>query len=172
MADTAAPIRINIGCGEHPLAGFWNLDECQGAVVDVVARVPPIPAPNNSVDEVYAGHFLEHLTQPEADEFISECYRCLKPHGVLGITVPDFHEIAKRYLDASVPARVEFPRGEWHDMHDLDEICHLFLFSTVQPSNHKWAYDHRSLERLLHRHGFGRFTEINRWMDPRVSVGA
>lgn len=161
--------RVNIGCGDYPLEGWSNLDVTGP---DVAAYVPPMPFASESLDEVFAGHFLEHLSQSDADMFVAECYRCLKPGGKLGVVVPDFHEIVRRYLDTNADARFEMPPGVWHNLHDLDSLCHIMLFSTIQGSHHKWAYDQANLVKLLWRHGFRNVTQINKWMDPRISVGA
>ena len=170
----AAPTatRVNIGCGEHPLRDWCNIDASSNAVCDYLANVPPIPYEDGSLEEVYAGHFLEHLTQDEADEFLEECYRVLQIDGKLGIVVPDTREVMKRFLDPASNARIEFPRGEWHDLHDLNEVCKFFLYSTAQESHHKWSYDEKTLSALLMKHGFEITGSINRWMDPRISVGA
>lgn len=163
--------RLNIGCGMHPLLNYCNIDDSPDAIADLLWSVPPIPYPDGSLDEIFAGHYLEHLTQDEADDFLIECHRCLRVGGKLGIVVPDTYEVMRRYVTRET-ARMEFPRGQWHDLTDLDEINYLILFSTVQPSNHKWAYDSTTLWRLLEHHHFRVTGEINRWLDPRVSVGA
>jgi len=174
MGTTAVPAatRLNIGSGRHPLLNYCNIDASPEALADVYLSVPPIPYEDESLDEIYAGHYLEHLTRDEATEFLVECHRCLKPGGKLGIVVPDTREVMKRYLSPETVARMEYPRGTFHDMHDLNEVCHLILFSTVQESHHQWAYDSVTLHSLLSGNGFRVTGEINRWLDPRISVGA
>ena len=164
--------RLNIGSGRHPLLNWCNIDSDPSVGADLYTSVPPIPYPSESMHEIFAGHYLEHLTQAEADEFLVECYRCLRPGGNLGIVVPDTAEVFRRYLDPTSYATLEFPIGTSNDLHDLDNVCHLIVFSTVQSSQHRWCYDMRTLGRLLDRHGFRVIGEINRWMDRRISVGA
>lgn len=165
-------MKLNVGCGQYPLPGWLNLDAGDGLPVDVRAIVPELPFRTGSVDEVYAGHLVEHLTPAEARAFLGECRRVLVPGGHLGIVVPDTFEIMRRYVDLSTQGRVEYPLGVWRDMHDLDEVCALFTFSTVQASPHRWNYDLCTLSRLLECSGFRVTGQINRWMDPRVTVGA
>lgn len=164
--------RLNIGCGQHPLHFWCNIDNDPSSYYDLLVSVPPIPYPDASMDEIFAGHFLEHLTQEEADAFLLECWRVLKPGGRLGVVVPDIREIMKRCLDPNSHARMEYPTGKWWDCHDMDTVCALFLYSTVQDSGHKWMYDVIALTRLLNKAGFVVTSEINRWMDRRISVGA
>jgi SAM-dependent methyltransferase len=44
---------------------------------------------DNTFDFVYSEHFFEHLFLEEAFELLKECYRILKPNGVIRISVPD-----------------------------------------------------------------------------------
>jgi len=164
--------RLNIGSGQHPLQYWCNVDNDPSAFYDLLISVPPIPYPDSSMDEIFAGHFLEHLEQDDACKFLDECWRVIRPGGRIGIVVPDTREIMKRFLDPQSNARFEFPYGTWHDCHDLNEVCALFLYSTVQESRHKWMYDEVTLTKLLADHGFLVTGPINRWTDPRISVGA
>jgi len=173
---SASPlVRLNIGAGEWPLPtedGWTNIDADPAAFVDLVAAVPPIPYPDNSVDEVAAIHFLEHLDEPTGAEFLRECYRVLKPGGIVGIVVPDTRLIMQEYLKNTGLA-VEEPNsgGRMRMLRDLDDVCAMFLFSTVQPSHHQWAYDEFTLQRAMRRAGFDQFEEIDRFTDPRLGTG-
>ena len=92
---------INIGCGDvfHP--AWINLD-----VLPVSAGVRrldarrPLPFADGTVDAVYHSHVLEHLTSEEAELFLRECFRVLRPGGVVRVVVPDLAGIARAYLDA------------------------------------------------------------------------
>jgi predicted SAM-dependent methyltransferase len=172
--DTAT-VRLNIGCGDLPMrntaAGWLNIDERPNPGVDVVMRVPPLRWADHTVSEIYAGHFLEHLDQAEGRFFLEECHRVLETGGTVGILVPDMAEIFYRYV-SDRPAPMELPAGHHRDLRDLDDLCEVVLFSTVQPSEHRWAYDRVTLKRALERAGFVEVTEFDRFTDPRVAVGA
>jgi predicted SAM-dependent methyltransferase len=163
--------RLNVGCGQWPLHYFTNLDADPSAIADVYQSVPPLPFADGALHDIYAGHFLEHLTPAEATAFLLECRRCLAPGGRLGIVVPDTREIMTRWLSGAIDA-VEFPNGRFHDVADLDAVCGLFLYSSVQDSPHKWSYDIFTLGRLLTSVGFTVTGEIDRYRDPRVTHGA
>jgi SAM-dependent methyltransferase len=47
---------------------------------------------------VYHSHVLEHFSQEDGELLIRECYRVLKPGGVLRVVVPDLEQIAINYL--------------------------------------------------------------------------
>lgn len=167
--------RINIGCGRWPLLYWTNLDSDPSVRADIYTEVPPIPYPDDSIDEVFAGHVLEHMEPDAGREFLRECYRCLRPGGRLGVVVPDMEEVMRRYLRLNP----EHDRvsdivydNRWWDIHDMDTVCALFMYSTVQESHHKWMYSPATLRNRMLEAGFVSLVDINRWSDPRITVGA
>ena len=47
---------------------------------------------------VYSSHFLEHIPRDQVAPFLQECWRILKPGGVLRIVVPDLENLCRIYL--------------------------------------------------------------------------
>jgi predicted SAM-dependent methyltransferase len=169
--EARAPKRLNIGCGDFPLLYYTNIDEDPSVRADLHIGVPPLPYEDESIEEIYAGHFLEHLEPEQADFFLAECFRCLVPGGLLGLVVPDMYEVMRRYT-LGLRDQVEHPPGVWHKVWDLDDVCRLFVYNTVSNSRHRWCYDLRTLKRILEQHGFRVVREIDRYHDPRIPVGA
>lgn len=172
MVAIASMLRLNVGCGDYALpdhAGWVNIDSSSDSKADHVEIVPPLVYGSESVDEIYAGHFLEHLDVPQREYFMAECYRVLRPGGLLGLLVPDTREIMRRYL-GDMGDYGQSADGRVFRVNDLDDVCAYWLFSTVQPSHHKWAYDLQSLRRLMERWGFEVTGEINRHTDSRLST--
>jgi hypothetical protein len=95
----------------------------------------------------------------------------LVPGGRLGVVVPDTREIMRRWL-AGDPTTFEMPVGRVSRVDDLDDVCALFLYSTIQPSRHRWSYDAGTLARALERVGLRPTDEIDRHADPRLAAGA
>ena len=153
------------------MPGWTNLDADPRIPAQIHALVPPIPLEDGSLDEVYLGHCLEHLLPEDGLELLRECRRCLIPGGKIAVLVPDTHEIMRRYL-AGDETCVEYPRGVFHPVADLDAVCRLFLYSTVQPSHHLWSYDRETLARAMTAAGFRELQEIDRFLDPRIACGA
>lgn len=83
-------MKIDIGCGTRKQEGFVGVDAIAFPGVDHVCRVgvDPLPFPDESVDEVYSSHFLEHLTQEERIVFFNELYRVMKPGAQARIITP------------------------------------------------------------------------------------
>lgn len=163
--------RLCVGSGNYPLRYWTNLDADLSKPADIHVAVPPIPFANGSLDEIFAGHLLEHMEQDTAAAFVADCYRCLAPGGALCLVVPDTREIMRRWLDGGLD-HVEYPHGQWWPIADLDSVCALFLYSTVQESRHCWCYDLQTLGRLMAQGGFRELHEIDRYKDRRISVGA
>jgi ubiquinone/menaquinone biosynthesis C-methylase UbiE len=50
----------------------------------------PLPWKDGEVDEIMASHFIEHIPAKIRWPFFDECYRILKPGGIMRIIVPNF----------------------------------------------------------------------------------
>ncbi|MBI2353852.1 MAG: methyltransferase domain-containing protein [Deltaproteobacteria bacterium] len=95
----AKPVYVNLGCGNNFHSDWLNFDfSSHHPDVSQVNLRSGIPLPDNHADVVYHSHLLEHFTKDEAPQFIAECYRILKPGGLLRVAVPDLETIAKLYL--------------------------------------------------------------------------
>jgi len=83
--------RLNLGCGRSPLSGWINLDCVDLPGVDVVAdlndcRKTPLPFADNSVDEFYLSHVIEHITDTLG--LMQELHRIAKPDARLVARTP------------------------------------------------------------------------------------
>jgi predicted SAM-dependent methyltransferase len=93
---------LNLGCGDYfSKEREWvNLDfvsSYEGVIAHNLLQ--GIPFEDDSFDLVYHSHVLEHFSKEDGETLISECFRVLKPNGVLRIAIPDLEIIAKKYLD-------------------------------------------------------------------------
>jgi predicted SAM-dependent methyltransferase len=54
--------KIDLGCGNHKKEGFTGIDFEASVKPDIVHDLTKnIPFPDNSVEEIFSSHFLEHL---------------------------------------------------------------------------------------------------------------
>lgn len=99
-------MKLNFGSGNDPLEGFINVDMLKRDDVDVEYNLMDFPYPwdDESAEEIRAIDFIEHLDnyldkssplvefhrKPTMMAFIEECYRILKPGGVLYIQTPSW----------------------------------------------------------------------------------
>lgn len=85
--QTSSSIKLDLGCGirkeDHPTkqAGFIGVDlyPVEGVDIEHDLSVFPWPFEDNSVDEIYSSHFLEHFDGDTFIKIMEECYRILKP---------------------------------------------------------------------------------------------
>ena len=90
---------LNLGCGNRFHSSWDNINfvsTAEGVVAHDLKQ--GVPFANNSFDVVYHSHVLEHFPQVEAVKLIRECYRVLRPQGILRVVVPDLEQIARMYL--------------------------------------------------------------------------
>jgi len=74
-------LKIDIGCGKNKKGPDWvGVDIIKFEGVDMVldAGTKKWPWKNESVDEIHASHFVEHLKPEERIHFVNEMFRVLK----------------------------------------------------------------------------------------------
>jgi predicted SAM-dependent methyltransferase len=89
-------IRLDIGCGSSPIPGYTGVDLYTKA--DIQAPMWALPYEDNSVDEIYTNHALEHVTKAKIVPTLTEWRRVLKPGGRLTIGVPDLEWCVRMWL--------------------------------------------------------------------------
>jgi len=98
-----------------------------------------IPLLTGSIDVLYTSHFLEHINKNDAKNFIKECYRVLKPGGLLRVVVPDLDMAFKMYKEGKAEEMLDsfFYTSDIYDFH-----------------MHKYNYNFKTLGILLKNAGF------------------
>lgn len=83
-------IKIDIGCGTNKKEDFVGLDKIEFPGVDHCLDIgcERWPFKNESVEEAYTSHFVEHLGSRERVYFCNELYRVLKPKAKCTLVVP------------------------------------------------------------------------------------
>lgn len=79
----------------HPFSRFAEVINSNPIHHDVRKT---LPFKNDSIEEIYTSHLLEHLTKEDGLKFISEMLRVLRPSGLLRIVTPDFDKSTKDIL--------------------------------------------------------------------------
>lgn len=82
----SAEVKLNLGCGDLPLAGFVNVDIVPGPGIQVADLREPWPWSDCSIDYVRASHIIEHL--PDKIFTMNELWRVLKPGARVDIEIP------------------------------------------------------------------------------------
>jgi Methyltransferase domain len=85
-------MRLNLGCGFNKRDDFHNVDKFEDCSPDEVVDLEqfPWPWPDDSVDEIFLSHVLEHLgaTSDVYFNVIREMYRVCRDGAKVTITVP------------------------------------------------------------------------------------
>lgn len=76
-------MKVDLCCGGHPKKGFEGLDILPDGDVKYVVDLNKgkLPFKDNSIEEFYEQNSFYELNDPM--QVIAECYRCLKPNGIL-----------------------------------------------------------------------------------------
>jgi SAM-dependent methyltransferase len=100
-----------------------------------------LPFEAESYDAVYHSHVLEHLTPSHAAIMMHECYRVLRPGGIVRVVVPDLEGIARTYLQALDHAtrsddQMAVANHQWMTLELLDQLtrqqCGGQMWQTMQ----------------------------------------
>jgi len=91
--------KVNLGCGQRIHSQWINIDfKSKNSEVITHDLCKGLPFESNSCDVVYHSHLLEHFAKSYAQIFLNNCYRVLKPDGIIRVVVPDLETIARLYL--------------------------------------------------------------------------
>lgn len=88
LARISGDVRLNLGCGRFPTAGWINIDSIKLPEVDLVADLESgvLPFPDDSVTEFAASHLLEHIRNSLG--LMQEIHRIAKPGAKAVFRVP------------------------------------------------------------------------------------
>jgi hypothetical protein len=96
-AVEAPEIKLDLGAGRNPIPGFTSVDLYSEADVKCDLFQTPwkdakgkLLWADNSVSEIYASHFVEHIPRVKRWPFFEECWRVLKDGGTMRIFVPSW----------------------------------------------------------------------------------
>lgn len=155
---TMSELKLNVGAGDKPIAGWVNID---AGPADVTLNVASgLPLPDGCARLIYTCHMLEHLRAPaEVLQFLGGCRRVLRPGGRLRVVVPN----AQAYLGAYVSRDEGFfreRRRTWNlpeGRTPLEETL-AYLGVGADPGeflhSHRSAFDTDTLHKLLRAAGF------------------
>jgi len=156
-APTAArsgPLRLHIGCGNHRLQGWVNVDLDPASAADLKADVTRgLPFADGSVDAILTQHFIEHLTRAEGAAFLTECARLLRPGGLLRVSTPDLARVAADYGASRASGRLQC---HWDDPSRYASACQVFnaAMDSERAWGHQYTYDEPELRLRLEQAGF------------------
>lgn len=111
---------LQLGCGMNRLPGWLNTDVEPDYGVTFLDVTQPIPAPENSFDFIFAEHLIENFGPEKLKKVLRECFRILKPGGILRLTF--YCADALRTMSASKQINAFATRLSKAYLHLSDEI--------------------------------------------------
>lgn len=90
--------RVHLGCGTKFIPGWIHIDAQSYDHIDFQQTIDTLPMfTDNSIDEIYACHVLEHIGRRDFIRVLLEWNRVLKPAGTIRVSVPDWDAIIAEY---------------------------------------------------------------------------
>lgn len=189
MTARGDSLKLNLGCGPVVVEGWENLDKSPNVLLSklpfvrgLLKRVglitagqakgfPPgvkfadlakrLPYRDASVDFIYSGHLVEHISPAQAEQLLNECRRVLAPGGVIRFSTPDLREFVDGYLagagaggERAATAADEFMRNMGTYVDSGGGVIRRFVNRNISAFHHQWLYDEASMKRLFERAGF------------------
>lgn len=168
-------IRLNIGAGATELEGFDPIDIKNGG------RAYPLERPDNSVDEIYASHILEHFSHRIVPDVLKNWVAKLKPGGRLRIATVDFDwclEAKQQNKPVNIQAYVMGGHVDANDHHgtifDRESLAELMLAAGLEQI-HEWKPEIKDCSALpvsLNLAGFRPISDIKRCHDTVAVLSA
>ena len=133
-------MKLNLGSGDFKLDGYVNIDCRPQHDPDICCKVEDLNYDEETVDEIYASHILEHLDLEQGRTLLKNCYKWLIKGGVLSIVVPDLLVVCRFIAEGDTDGTL----WSWlYGRHDIEEGM-----------GHKWGYTQRTLIDELSKLGF------------------
>jgi len=151
-------IKLHLGCGGMRWRDFINVDmyphdpnkedsSRDGCVADVFADIRVLGLPDETIDEIFTAHTIDHFTRWQGIAMLRDWYRMLKPAGLITIEAADFRRCVfwlfhpnreKRRL-----ARTQFYGNQWNE---------------IEYETHRYVWSANELKAALKEIGFSSVT--------------
>ena len=143
-------LRLHIG-GREPRPGWKILNIMPGPDVDFVGNCTSLDQfEDDSVEEIYASHVLEHLGfRFDLPNALAEFHRVLAPGGVARISVPDMDVLCKMMVHPQLTAEQR-----------ILVVDHIFGAQNDEHDYHRIGLNFQILTFYLARAGFSRATRV------------
>ena len=151
---------LQLGCGEHRFDGFLNTDCFLNKKVDLNIDLRfPLPLESGQWKGIYTHHVVEHISYEHAQKLFRECFRILKPGGILRVSVPDAELFLRLYTHPDPEQRKQifqlYPKwfmDEVQFRHPMEMVNCVFRDSKF--NQHLFAWDFETLEFRLREAGY------------------
>ena len=155
LAATHVP-KLHIGCGGNALPGWLNTELDPKGDEIFLDATKPFPFANDQFHFIYSEHMIEHVDWVQGGVMLRECWRVLKPGGIIRLVTPDLQqltrllsgpltELEQSYLDYCVRT-FGLPAGPNRAVHVVNNFMRAW--------GHQFIYDEHTLREQLLGAGF------------------
>lgn len=156
-------MKLNIGSFKNMFHGWVNIDlqplatwaKMNGYLFKQIDVRNGLPYGDDQVDLIVANHFIEHLSIKEGAAFLRECFRVLKPSGIIRLGVPDAKLLCEKYLDGTIMEYRHVNLGVEKAGSSEEALSQLLL------AGHETIYNENSLTKILKTTGFIQISKMS-----------
>lgn len=131
-------MKLELGAGLRPTRGYTHNDTQPFPHIELVNDAWMLDLPTDSVDEVFAVAFIEHLTFDQACDTFRNVARMLRPGGVFLFDVPDYPKWVQYYQTRLIGGEVR-PEDSVPPMDHVRRT--LFGWGRWPGDEHKYGWD-------------------------------
>lgn len=143
--------RVHLGCGDHRLEGWINVDLAPSAAVDaVVDCAGDLPFAPGTVAFLHCEDLLEHVEREKGIALLRECFRVLRPGGVLRVLTPDLRQLVQKVYLESAPLHLGWCAAQL----SARGACQSLNMHLRMNGEHRFVYDEEELRKTLEEIGF------------------
>lgn len=157
-------IKLDLGAGVNKKEGFTGVDISGVSDVQFDLNKPKWPWKNNSVEEIHASHFVEHVDS--LINFFNECHRILRPGAIMGVIAP-YYSSVRCWQDPTHKWAISehsflYYNKEWRDNNGLGHypITADFDFSYGFAYDPIWALRNDEARAFAQKHYINVITDI------------
>jgi predicted SAM-dependent methyltransferase len=156
FANTPEP-KLHIGGGSRCLKGWLNTDIALAPAVVQMDAVKPYPFADAMFDYIFTEHMIEHVAFVDAMCMLRECYRVMKPGGIIRVTTPNLASFVGLY-NKTLP-QMQRDYMNWFCKSALAPDCPATPGNAINAMfrlwGHQFIYDEETLTEVLRKADFG-----------------
>lgn len=162
MLKDTKEIKLDIGCGLNPRKGYLSCDIRNLDGIDIRCAADSLPFENDSVDEIYSRHIIEHFTLKEFLVVLKEWNRVLKTGGTIYIICPNILFHLKQIIGGT---HQSFYKKSCGNNDRFWGFGSLFGWQQNKYDIHKFGYYFELLEDILLEFGFEEILNLTKHPD-------
>ena len=142
-------MKLHIG-GEEEKEGWTIFNVQKKTNTDLVGDIRDLSQfTDNSIEEVYASHILEHIKNLEIADVLKNLYRILTKSGKLFVSVPNLEVLSKAIIDPNLNLQKKY---------EITRI--IYGGQTDDYDYHYFGFTREILNALLIQAGFNKIEEV------------